>query len=258
MILDIDKRALSYLQPMMLLLVALYGLFVVVFETVTFQKGPPNMNLADRVFGKVWLLVESGIARRESEENIAPKLVSQAVGIVVELGPGSGTQASHYDASKVTKIYGIEPNVALHEKLRARIKETKLDDIYTIVPCGIEDASELERYGISRESVDTVLTCQVLCSVPRPEETVRHLYRLLKKGGKLIAYEHIRSQDFVTRTVQNIYNIVWPYGLGNCHLDRSTERYLQNAGAWSKVDLKLPTREDAWTCLPRVSGQLIK
>lgn len=121
---------------------------------------------------------------------------------MVELGPGSGNQASRYDASKVTKIYGIEPNAGLHEKLRTRIKQAKLDDIYTIIPCGVENVSELEKYGISEESVDTVLTCQVLCSVPEPEETAHHLYRLLKRGGKLIAYEHIKSQDSVSRTVQ--------------------------------------------------------
>lgn len=123
---------------------------------------------------------------------------------MVEIGPGSGNQASRYDASKVTKIYGVEPNAGLHEKLRARIKEAKLDDIYTIVPCGIENVSELEKYGVSFESVDTALTCQVLCSVPRPEETVEHMYRLLKQGGKMIVYEHIRSQDFVSRTVQSV------------------------------------------------------
>lgn len=126
------------------------------------------------------------------------------MGIVVEIGPGSGSQASRYDASKLTKIYGIEPNACLHDKLRVRIKEAKLDDIYTIVPCGIQDVSELEKYGISRESVDTVLTCQVLCSVPQPEEAVRHMYNILKRGGKLIVYEHIRSQDLVSRTVQSV------------------------------------------------------
>lgn len=191
----------------------------------------------------------------------------------------------------MTRIYGIEPHPAFHDKLRVRIKEAKLTDIYTIVPCGIDDASELQKYGISRESIDTVLTCQVLCSVPQPEETARHLYRLLKRGGKLIAYEHIRSQDTVSRAVQGaslrlhlakilpnppvksknetrdvdsyvartgLYNLVWPYGAGNCHLDRPTDRYLQNAGAWSKIDLEIPTHEDAWQVLPRVSGQLIK
>ncbi|MCJ1463124.1 hypothetical protein MMC07_001729 [Pseudocyphellaria aurata] len=216
------------------------------------------MKVIDRVFEYTWLQVDSNIAKWELEEKRVPDLVCQASGIVVELGPGSGNQLSRYDASKVTKIYGIEPNVGLHDRLRVRIKESKLDDIYTIVPCGIENGAELEKYGISRESVDTVLTCQVLCSVPQPETTVRHMYRLLKPGGRLIAYEHIRSDDFVSRTVQKLYNLAWPYGMGYCHLDRPTEKYLQNAGSWSKIDLKLPNREDAWSLFPRVSGQLIK
>ena len=146
--------------------------------------------------------IDSRIAQRELEEDRVPKLVAQASGIVVEIGPGTGSQACRYDASKVTRIYGIEPNAGFHDKLIVIIKEAKINDIYKIVPCGIEDASELEKYGITRESIDTVLTCQVLCSVPQPEETVRHLYRLLKRGGKLIAYEHIRSKDTVSRTVQ--------------------------------------------------------
>lgn len=237
------------------------------------------------------MMIDAKVAQREVDEDRVPNLVCQASGIVVEIGPGSGNQVSRYDASKVTKIYGIEPNVTLHDKLRVRIKESKLDDIYIIVPYGIENVVELEKYGISRESVDTLLTCQVLCSVPQPEATVRHMYRLLKPGGKMIAYEHIRSYDFISRTVQSasmpvlfgrsllkpavkpklkpknansfmahtdFYNLVWPYGLGNCHLDRPTERYLQNAGSWSKIDLKLPTREDAWSVFPRVTGQLIK
>lgn len=197
---------------------------------MTVQKDRRSTNLADRVFGKAWLLVgmspmpqpktrlileciwriyffdiviESKVAQRELEENRLPKLVSQASGIVVEIGPGSGNQASRYDTSRVTKIYGIEPNADLHDKLRVRIKAAKLNDIYTIVPCGIENVSELEKYGITGGSVDTVLTCQVLCSVPQPEEVVRHTYRILKRGGKLIAYEHIRSYDMVSRTVQS-------------------------------------------------------
>lgn len=68
------------------------------------------------------------------------------------------------------------------------------------------------------------------------------------------------SPKMLTSSVANtdLYNLVWPYGLGNCHLNRPTDRYLQAAGAWSKVDLKLPTHEDAWSAFPRVSGQLIK
>jgi len=121
---------------------------------------------------------------------------------VLEIGPGSGNQLSRYDRSKVERIYGVEPNVDLHAALRATIKECGLSDVYTIVPCGVEDGEVLRKYGVEGESVDTVLSVQVLCGVPRPEVVVKELYRFLKPGGQMIVYEHVRSDDFVSRSVQ--------------------------------------------------------
>lgn len=54
------------------------------------------------------------------------------------------------------------------------------------------------------------------------------------------------------------YNLVWPYAMGNCHLDRHTEKYLLEAGSWSTIELETPKEEDAWQFLPRVSGRLVK
>ena len=55
-----------------------------------------------------------------------------------------------------------------------------------------------------------------------------------------------------------IYNIVWPFAIGQCHLDRPTGRYLKEAGSWSSVELKIPTDEDDWLLFPHVSGRLVK
>ena len=68
------------------------------------------------------------IAQFEAETEV-PALVSQASGIVLELGPGGGNQLPRYDLTKVSKIYGVEPNVDLHQALRNSIKKAKLDDI---------------------------------------------------------------------------------------------------------------------------------
>ena len=54
------------------------------------------------------------------------------------------------------------------------------------------------------------------------------------------------------------YNLVWPYAMGNCHLDRHTGKYLLEAGSWSTIELETPKEEDAWQFLPRVSGRLVK
>ena len=118
------------------------------------------------------------------------------------MGPGSGTQLPRYDISKIDRIYGVEPNAELHDALRSNIKKHGLSDIYTIVPCVIEDLDKLKEFGLEPKTVDTVTSMQVLCSVPKSEAVVKDLYRLLKPGGQMIVYEHIKSEDYVSHCFQ--------------------------------------------------------
>ena len=136
-----------------------------------------------------------------------PSLVASASGTVLEIGPGSGNQLPRYDKTKTNKIYGIEPNAELHDALRKSIKKAGLSDIYNLVPCGIEDEAELKRFGVEKGGIDSLLSVQVLCSVPRPKEVVAQLYGLLKPGGQLIVYEHTSSDDRLSRTVQGRFSL---------------------------------------------------
>lgn len=141
-------------------------------------------------------------AAKSEEDSPVPSLVHEAYGTVLELGPGTGEQLRRLDPSKIRRIYGIEPNHVLHPELRARIAKAGLENVYTIVPCGIEDRTELTKYGIESESIDTVLSIKVLCSVPEPERMTRTLYRLLKPGGQLLLSEHVRSKNMLSRLIQ--------------------------------------------------------
>ncbi|KAL9583191.1 MAG: hypothetical protein Q9203_005186, partial [Teloschistes exilis] len=73
-----------------------------------------------------------------------PSLVFSAHGTVLEIGPGSGNQLPRYDPTKITKIYGIEPCTDLHPALREAAKKAGLGDVYTIVPCSVEDVAGLK------------------------------------------------------------------------------------------------------------------
>jgi SAM-dependent methyltransferase len=139
------------------------------------------------------------------KETAVPALVSEASGVILEIGPGSGSQLPRYNTSKITKVYGVEPNVGLHKSLRERVKASGLADVYEIVSCGIEDLVELEKHGIAPGSIDTVLSIQVLCSVPDPDAILRRLYDFLRPGGQLVVYEHVRSRDVVSAMVQSMF-----------------------------------------------------
>ena len=129
--------------------------------------------------------------------------MASAYGVVVELGPGSGNQLPRMDTSKIEKVYGVEPVISLHAALRLSIKENKMSDIYQIVPASIEDEPALMKFGVNPGTVDTIISIQVLCSVPNPQETIRRLYELLKPGGQLIIFEHIENEDMVSRLMQS-------------------------------------------------------
>ena len=113
-----------------------------------------------------------------------------------------------YNKDKIIKVYGVEPSADLHEELRRKVKESGLTDVYEIVPCGVEDVVELKRHGIVLGSIDTLLSVQVLCSVPDPDEMMRRLYALIRPGGKFIVYEHVKSKDPLSQWVQSEFTLV--------------------------------------------------
>jgi SAM-dependent methyltransferase len=120
-------------------------------------------------------------------------------GTVIEVGAGNGlwvdTFAKLRVATKITKVYGIEPNLNSAAALRQRVKEFGLEDLYEVVPLGIEDLGKGTAPAIEPGSVDCIVSILCLCSIPDQEYNVRELYKLLKPGGRWYAYEHVNMRD---------------------------------------------------------------
>jgi SAM-dependent methyltransferase len=169
-------------------------------------------------------------------------------------------------------MYGAEPCIGLHAKLLANVQSSSLSNRYQILPCSAEPQAlfpALEKVGFSdleHGVFDAIVCARVLCSVPRPEETIRGLYRLLKPGGKLLVCEHVvnpwltRKGSMFARAMQLVYGLLgWSFFVGDCHLNRDTEKMLRDAamgdGGWGVVDLETSF---TWSTLPYVSGTLIK
>lgn len=100
----------------------------------------------------------------------------------------------------------------MHPELNRNIKAAGLSDIYEVIGCGAQDTAELREFGIVPESVDTILTIKVLCSVPSPvlERTLASLCDLLVPGGQWLVFEHTRnSHSWLTRSFQciNFHNL---------------------------------------------------
>ena len=67
-----------------------------------------------------------------------------------------GNQFPRYDLSKIDHIYGVKPNVDLHDTLHSNIKKHSLSDIYIIVLYIIKDFAKLKKYGLKSKTIDTI------------------------------------------------------------------------------------------------------
>lgn len=133
-------------------------------------------------------------AREAAEASVLPLLQNSASGVCLDVGPGSGQWLYMFAKAEnpsITKIYGVEPNPGMHAELRQNAIKAGLEDVYEIVPCGAEEIGT--KADISKESIDTIITVQCLCSIPDPENVINSLYPYLKPGGKWLVYEHIKT-----------------------------------------------------------------
>lgn len=198
-----EAGPMNLLRPLMLLMFSAYYIIPTIIESIlafNFMPFRSWENFKDAWFARFWAFFGPR-SRDGAAPAVMPLLQNAARGVCLDIGPGTGqwlylfAKANNKD---ITKIYGVEPNVGMHPKLRENAIKAGLGNIYEIVGCGAE---ELEaKGGIEKESIDTIITVQCLCSIPTPEKIIKNLFPCLKPGGQWLVYEHVKTKyqgDFV-------------------------------------------------------------
>jgi SAM-dependent methyltransferase len=118
---------------------------------------------------------------------IREKLIPLAKGKVLEIGVGSGANFVHYDSSKVSKLYALEPNPGMIRLAERQQRKTKLDIEFLDLPG--------ERIPLEDATIDTVVSTFTLCTIPGITDAIQEIVRILKPNGKLIFCELGLSPD---------------------------------------------------------------
>jgi ubiquinone/menaquinone biosynthesis C-methylase UbiE len=150
------------------------------------------------------------------------QLLAGLAGRVVEVGAGSGVSFAHYPKS-VREVVAVEPEPRLRELARRAAMRAP-------VPVNVVDGLA-EQLPLADASMDAAVVAGVLCSIPDPARALAEVARVLRPGGELRFYEHVRARNARLARLQRLLDAsVWPRLFGGCHTSRDTERTLLLAG----------------------------
>lgn len=185
-----------------------------------------------RLFAKFWSWFEPW-TRREFARHRA-QLVEGLDGRVLEIGCGNGANFEHYAASATV----VATDYNEHMLKGARRAAADAD---ATIEVQFADAMELP---FEDGSFDAVVSALVLCSVPDQAHALAELRRVLRPGGELRIFEHVRSERAWVAAVQRIATPLWRIPGDGCRLDRDTDRAVREAGfeveSSERLSLDLP------------------
>ncbi|KAI1765148.1 S-adenosyl-L-methionine-dependent methyltransferase [Hypoxylon sp. FL1150] len=193
--------------------------------------------------------------------DVFPRFVAGSNGVSGSDVRRRGAGGSGSGSAGITRIYGVEPNRDQHPSLRKAVSRAGLEDVYRIVPVGIEDLDDSSKWDgrVGKGSVDCIVSILCLCSIPEPEKNIHELYEYLKPGGRWYVYEHVRCEySWYMRLYQRLLNVFWPHFIGGCLLCRQTEKTLRETGPWEKIDVGQPPIEPWYHAIPHILGVFTK
>jgi len=147
------------------------------------------------------------------------EILRQARGNILEVGVGTGSSFKDYPPSE--RIVAVD----ISQEMLRRAEE-KLRSYSGKIELRREDVQNL---SFRDETFDTVFTSWVFCSVTDPVKGLTEVRRVLKKEGRLLMLEHVKSKNKVLGYLMDKINpLVAMLGVDN--INRETVENLRKAG----------------------------
>ncbi len=134
------------------------------------------------------------------------------------VGVGTGIDIKHLPVGP--DIIAVDNSSAMIAKSRARVEN--FSGRLSLVQ------GDAESLSFPNEAFDTVVTSCTMCSVPRPHQAFREFYRVLKPGGQLLMFEHVRSANPVLGLILDLMSIITRRR--GTEMNRDTMRTASEAG----------------------------
>ena len=142
-------------------------------------------------------------------------MVGRLNGEVLEIGIGTGKNLPFYP--KKVRVTGIDLSEGMLNVARRKNPRAKLIQM------------NVEKLEFPSHSFDAVVCSLVLCTVKNPLKALMEVKRVLKKGGKAILIEHVKSKHFRLQLVQCL-SYPFTCAIFSCNPLRDTKNNIMKAG----------------------------
>jgi SAM-dependent methyltransferase len=149
------------------------------------------------------------------------ELVAGLTGVVCEVGAGNGLMFAHYPPA-VTRVVAVEPEPTLRRYAVAAARTAP-------VPVEVVDGV-VDDLPLPDASCDAVVFSLVLCTVPDLADALTQVTRVLRRGGELRFYEHVRSTHRMVAVAEDLVTPLWSRVAGGCHPNRDPVTAIAAAG----------------------------
>ncbi|MEL7155177.1 MAG: class I SAM-dependent methyltransferase [Actinomycetota bacterium] len=169
---------------------------------------------------------------------------------IVELGSGVGANLDYVPTG--SKLIAVEPNHAMHDRLRRRADKAGVELEILAAPGSA--------IPLPDGSVDEVICTLVLCTVDDPAATLAEVRRILTPGGRFRFVEHVVAPTPGPRRFgQRLLGRPWTWVFEGCELSRDTASMLDQAGFDSvSMSRRKPRRSVFWMVNTQIHGIAVR
>jgi len=141
------------------------------------------------------------------------RLLGRARGRVLEIGAGTGLNLAHYP-DELEELVLSEPSEPMARRLESRLDRSEVRG--SVLRAGAE------ALPVATDSIDTVVSTLVLCTVPDPEAALEEIRRVLRPGGRLLFCEHVRADSTRRARWQERLARPWKAFADGCRCNQET------------------------------------
>lgn len=185
------------------------------------------------------------IMRRGEQRSMGRRrheLIANARGRTLEIGAGTGANIPYYPHG-LEELILAEPFEPMRRQLERKLSESG-KSARTL------DASA-EAIPLAEESVDTVVSTLVLCTVDFPGLALAEIARVLRPRGQLLFIEHVRSHSPRIARWQDRLETPWRHFGAGCRCNRDTVASIVAAGFSTEHE------DTHWKGVPPIVASLV-